>query len=91
MDTDLVPVWANADGRPRRFEWRGRSWLVCGHPASWIDQAPWWVTAAQPGTTPTPQQKMWRVTGLNTSSGEVVTVDLAVEEANWWRLIWVHE
>ena len=94
METgDLVAVWASATGVPQRFEWQGRRFEVCGRPVPWIDRAPWWSRAAQVGTIQAPEQRMWRVAGMDTTTGEVTKVDLAVEvnESDWWRLTYVQE
>jgi len=86
MDSDLVATWTNSEGVPRRFQWRDRVWVVSGHPVPWTKRPPWWGDATQSGTVMTLIQRVWRVIGLNTASGETVTVDLAVEETGWCRL-----
>ncbi|MDR0784210.1 MAG: hypothetical protein LBE83_10705 [Propionibacteriaceae bacterium] len=85
MIGDLIAVWSSDTGVPRSFEMSGHRYLVCGRPKAWIDYAPWWsLTAETPLTSP--QQPMWRLTGMDRLTGQTVQVDLAVEEPHWWRV-----
>ena len=87
MDTDdLVMMVSDDRGTPRRFCWRDRTWAVAGHPIPWTRRPPWWGQATASGQVVSLVQRMWRVVGLDISSGETVTVDLAVEEAGWCRV-----
>ncbi|MDR0488812.1 MAG: DUF6504 family protein [Propionibacteriaceae bacterium] len=91
METgDLVAVWATETGVPQKFEWRGHSYVVCGHPVPWVDRLPWW-SLGQEGPLNALEQQMWRVSGVNPDTGHVTCVDLAVEEPSWWRLASIHE
>jgi hypothetical protein len=87
---DMVAVWTALDGRPKRFECRGRVFIVCGTPVPWVERAPWWSVAIQADEVHCIEQQLWRVDGLDTTTGEVTRVDLAVEEPGWWRLATVH-
>jgi len=87
---DLVAVWANDAGVPQRFEWGGHQYLVCPRPVPWVDRAPWW-SMTETGLISDVEQQMWRVSGLDTTTGEITRVDLAVEEPGWWRLSGVQD
>ncbi|MDR2897065.1 MAG: hypothetical protein LBV30_10540 [Propionibacteriaceae bacterium] len=87
---ELIPVWLK-DGLPDRLEWRSRHWLVSRRPMPWIDRMPWWVTAAVDGEVHLGEQAMWRVQAIDPSSGDVVLMDLAVEEPGWCRVTAVIE
>ena len=84
METDLVATWTDAEGIPRRFEWRDRVWVVAGHPVPWTRRSSWWGAAVDSGTVMALIQRVWRVIGSDAMSGETVTVDLAVEEETGW-------
>ena len=87
MDLDeLVATWNDADGVPRRFQWRDRIWAVAGHPVPWTRRPPWWGEATESGTVAALLQRVWRAVGSDPTSGATVTVDLAVEETGWCRL-----
>ena len=87
MDDDVfVMTVVDAEGVPQRFRWRERVWAVSGRPVPWTKRLPWWGTAALSGRIDLVVQKIWRVVGVDSATGETVTIDLAVEEPGWCRL-----
>lgn len=81
-----VRVACADDGSPRRFIWGGRRVRVIGKPIPWIGRRPWWelTRRAERGTVAaTFERDMWHVEARDIDSGEVLTLDLAVEEHGW--------
>jgi hypothetical protein len=62
-----VAVQARADGRPDRFIWRGRYYVVRAVAEHWVDSCEWWrapeTVPDRDGTQfPRPETECWRVT-----------------------------
>ena len=72
-------------GPPRAFLWRGRHYAVRSVVATWLDQAPWWRTAAAP------VRRCWRVEATAGMASGVCLVDLSCDADGVWHLICVHD
>ena len=72
-------------GPPRAFLWRGRHYAVRSVVATWLDQAPWWRTAAAP------VRRCWRVEATAGMSIGISLVDLSCDADGVWQLVCVHD
>lgn len=59
MYGEPVEVQVRADGRPIRFVWRSRLYLVRAVAGRWVINKEWW-TESQPGPAQ-PELEFWRV------------------------------
>lgn len=81
-----VRVACADDGSPRRLIWGGRRLTVIQKPIPWIGRRSWWelTRRAERGTTAAIfERDMWHVEARDVDTGEVLTLDLAVEEHGW--------
>ena len=81
-----VRVACADDGSPRRLIWGHRRLRVIGRPVQWFGRRPWWKTArrAEPGTAgDLIERPMWQVQAQDVETGEILTLDLAREDAGW--------
>jgi len=82
---EQVAVLAGTSGVPVQVEWRGRRYMVGGHPVPWIDRSPWWVWTSE-RLPKVVEQPMWTVRLITPSTGDTVEADLSVTDGDWWRL-----
>jgi hypothetical protein len=80
-----VHVWV-LDGRPARFVWRGRLYLVLGVLDHWVVSREWWRQPG-PGAAAPSERECWRVDAAPGPGAPAVTCELRRDAAtSGWLL-----